>query len=148
MAKYEVVRPWFGVKVGDVVELKELHPALKSNVRLMKGEAGGELKPATPDAGTGEKSRKEIIQNRLTELGIEFKGTLGADKLSELLPDGELEKLFPAESQPPRRRVFMPRSGGVFHGVDNGNSRTGEGVSGEPGNYHSRFCSSGSRRPG
>jgi hypothetical protein len=33
------------VKVGDVVELKELHPALKSNVRLMKGEAGGELKP-------------------------------------------------------------------------------------------------------
>ncbi|MEP8924050.1 hypothetical protein ABKU21_03055 [Enterobacter hormaechei] len=97
MDKYEVVRPWFGVKVGDVVELKELHPALKSNVRLMKGEAGGELKPATPDAGTGEKFRKEVIQGRLTELGIEFKGNLGAEKLSELLPDGELEKLFPAE---------------------------------------------------
>jgi hypothetical protein len=46
----------------QVVELKELHPALKSNVRLMNGEAGGELKPSTPDAGTGEKSRKEIIQ--------------------------------------------------------------------------------------
>jgi hypothetical protein len=45
MAKYEVVRPWFGVKVGEVVELKELHPALKSNVRLMNGEAGGELNP-------------------------------------------------------------------------------------------------------
>lgn len=72
-------------------------PALKSNVRLMKGEAGGELKPATPDAGTGEKSRKEAIQARLTELGIEFKGNLGEEKLSELLPDGELEKLFPAE---------------------------------------------------
>jgi hypothetical protein len=27
----------------QVVELKELHPALKSNVRLMNGEAGGEL---------------------------------------------------------------------------------------------------------
>ncbi|MDF3623270.1 hypothetical protein, partial [Enterobacter hormaechei] len=80
MAKYEVVRPWFGVKVGDVVDLKELHPALKSNVRLMKGEAGGELKPATPDAGNGGKSRKEIIQERLTELRIEFKGTLGAEK--------------------------------------------------------------------
>ncbi|HFU8243171.1 TPA: hypothetical protein ACH7DT_002106 [Escherichia coli] len=77
--------------------MKELHPALKSNVRLMKGEAGGELKPATPDAGTGEKSRKEAIQARLTELGIEFKGNLGEEKLSELLPDGELEKLFPAE---------------------------------------------------
>ncbi|MGR7479734.1 hypothetical protein ACU60U_04445 [Klebsiella aerogenes] len=97
MAKYEVVRPWFGVKVGDVVELKELHPALKSNVRAMKGEAGGELTPSTPGASTGEKSRKEIIQSRLTELGIEFKGNLGAEKLGELLPDGELEKLFPAE---------------------------------------------------
>ncbi|ELE9268491.1 hypothetical protein RM355_004763 [Enterobacter kobei] len=80
-----------------MVELKELHPALKSNVRLMNGEAGGELTPSTPGAGTGEKSRKEIIQDRLTELGIEFKGNLGAEKLSELLPDGELEKLFPAE---------------------------------------------------
>ncbi|RUN97838.1 hypothetical protein EKN24_06735 [Enterobacter asburiae] len=97
MAKYEVVRVWFGVKVGQVVELKELHPALKSNVRLMNGEAGGELTPSTPGAGTGEKSRKEVIQARLTELGIEFKGNLGAEKLSELLPDGELEKLFPAE---------------------------------------------------
>ncbi|VAF36356.1 hypothetical protein [Enterobacter hormaechei] len=97
MAKYEVVRPWFGVKAGQVVELKELHPALKSNVRLMNGEASGELTPSTPDAGTGEKSRKEVIQARLTELGIEFKGNLGAEKLSEMLPDGELEKLFPAE---------------------------------------------------
>ena len=74
MAKYEVVRPWFGVKVGQVVELKELHPALKSNVRLMNSEAGGELTPSTPDAGTSEKSRKEVIRARLTELGIEFKG--------------------------------------------------------------------------
>ncbi|HDC4520909.1 TPA: hypothetical protein O8T94_000680 [Enterobacter kobei] len=97
MAKYEVVRLWFGVKVGQVVELKELHPALKSNVRLMNGEAGGELTTSTPGAGTGEKSRKEVIQARLTELGIEFKGNLGAEKLSELLPDGELEKLFPTE---------------------------------------------------
>lgn len=97
MAKYEVIRPWNGVKRGDVVEIKELHPALKSNVRLMQGEAGGELTPATPDGGTGEKSRKEVIQQRLTELGIEFKGNLGAEKLSGLLPEGELEKLFPAE---------------------------------------------------
>ncbi len=97
MAKYEVIRPWSGVKRGDVVELKELHPALKSNVRLMQGEAGGQLTPATPEGGTGEKSRKEVIRERLTELGIEFKGNLGAEKLSELLPEGELEKLFPAE---------------------------------------------------
>ncbi|HEB9106159.1 TPA: hypothetical protein R1B15_004963 [Klebsiella aerogenes] len=97
MAKYEVVRPWFGVKLGQVVEMNELHPALKSNVRLMCGEAGGELNPATPEGGTDNKSRKEIIQSRLTELGIEFKGNLGAEKLGELLPEGELEKLFPTE---------------------------------------------------
>lgn len=97
MAKYEVIRPWNGVKLGEVLELDNLHPALKSNVRLMLGEAGGELTPATPRAGNEAKSRKETIANRLTELAIEFKGNLGADRLAELLPDGELEKLFPTE---------------------------------------------------
>ncbi|WP_312670821.1 hypothetical protein [Pseudescherichia sp.] len=96
MAKYEVIRPWHGVAVGDIVEFERLNPAFKSNVRLMRGEAGA-LTPATPGAGNDGKSRKEIIADRLKELGIEFKGTLGAEKLSELLPDGELEKLFPAE---------------------------------------------------
>jgi len=100
MAKYEVIRPWYGVVVGDVVDFENLNPAFKSNVRLIRGEAGGALTPATPGAGNngGEgKSRKEIIADRLKELGIEFKGTLGAEKLSELLPEGELEALFPAE---------------------------------------------------
>jgi len=97
MAKYEVIRPWFGVTIGDVVELDNLHPALKSNVRLMRGEAGMELTPATPEAGIGTKSRKEIIASRLTELGVEFKGNLGAEKLGELLPEGELSELFPTE---------------------------------------------------
>lgn len=97
MAKYEVVRPWNGVSLGQVVEMETLHPALKSNVRLMRGEAGGTLTPATPEGGTGEKSRKEIIAERLKELNIEFKGNLGADRLAELLPEDELEKLFPAE---------------------------------------------------
>lgn len=97
MAKYEVIRPWHGVTVGDVVDFESLHPALKANVRLMRGEAGTVLTLATPGAGNDGKSRKEIIADRLKELGIEFKGTLGAEKLSELLPEGEFEKLFPAE---------------------------------------------------
>lgn len=97
MAKYEVVRPWYGVKVGDVVEVEELHPALKSNLRLMKGEAAGTLTPATPSAGSDAKPRKEAVIARLDELGIEHKGNLGIEKLSELLPDGELQKLFPEE---------------------------------------------------
>ncbi|WP_413498940.1 hypothetical protein [Buttiauxella gaviniae] len=97
MAKYEVVRAWHGVKVGDVVEVEELHPALKSNLRLMKGEAGGTLTPATPSAGSDAKLRKEEIIARLDELGIEHKGNLGIEKLSELLPGGELQKLFAEE---------------------------------------------------
>lgn len=100
MAKYEVIRPWHGVTVGDVVEFESLHPVLKPNVRLMRGEAGVALTTATPGAGndgTGGKPRKEIIAARLKELSIEFKGNFGAEKLSELLPDGELEALFPAE---------------------------------------------------
>lgn len=95
--KYEVTKAWHGVKVGDVVELEKLHPALKSNLRLIKGEAAGTLTPATPNAGSDAKSRKEAIAARLDELGIERKGNLGIEKLTELLPDGELEKLFPEE---------------------------------------------------
>ncbi|TCW00394.1 glycoprotein [Biostraticola tofi] len=49
MAKYEVIRPWHGVVIGDIVELDKLHMALEPNVRLLKGEAG-ELSPATPEA--------------------------------------------------------------------------------------------------
>ncbi|AZV93585.1 glycoprotein [Pseudomonas sp. S 311-6] len=56
MAKYEVIRPWHGVKAGQIVELAKLHPALKSNVRPLRGEAA-ELVPATPEAGTTKRVR-------------------------------------------------------------------------------------------
>ncbi|MEQ9888838.1 glycoprotein [Pectobacterium zantedeschiae] len=57
MQKYEVIRPWHGVKSGDVVELATLHPALESNVRLLVGEVTGELSPATPEATSGKRGR-------------------------------------------------------------------------------------------
>lgn len=95
--KYEVTKPWHGVSLGDVVEFEKLHPALKSHVRKLSGKASAELTPATPDASTDKQARKQVIVARLDELGIEHKGNLGAEKLSELLPEGELEKLFPAE---------------------------------------------------
>lgn len=97
MPKYEVVRGWHGVKVGGVLVLDKVHPSLESHLRLMRGEAGVELTPATPESVSDAPSRKEVITTRLKELGIEFKGNLGAEKLSELLPPGELENLFPAE---------------------------------------------------
>ncbi|MBK5074605.1 hypothetical protein I2492_15515 [Budviciaceae bacterium CWB-B4] len=95
MSKYEVVRPWFGVKKGSVVELKEVSPSLISHVRKISDDV--ELTVATPNAGADKNERKAKIQARLTELGIDFKGNMGVDKLSELLPDGELEKLFSEE---------------------------------------------------
>lgn len=93
--KYEVVKAWHGVSVGDVVVLEGVHPALKPHVRRVSGAMLAELVPATPEATTDNKARKAIITARLDELGIEYKGSLGADRLAELLPDGEMEKLFP-----------------------------------------------------
>ncbi|MDU4747705.1 MAG: hypothetical protein E6X99_15950 [Pantoea sp.] len=95
--KYEVIKPWHGVATGDVFEFETVHPSLKPHLRKLSGKAATELVPATPNAGTDAKARKDAITKRLDELGIEHKGNLGVDKLTELLPEGELEKLFPAE---------------------------------------------------
>ncbi|HBC1998728.1 TPA: hypothetical protein M5M69_004916 [Citrobacter freundii] len=95
--KYEVVKPWHGVALGDVVELGKVHPSLKPHVRKLSDKAAAELVPATPGAGTDNKARKEAVIARLDALGIEHKGNLGLEELTELLPEGELEKLFPVE---------------------------------------------------
>lgn len=87
--KYEVIRPWHGVKAGDVVTLKTLHPALNANVRPLRGQAA-ELVPATPNTRTGDKKpAKADITKRLKELDIEFDGRKSAEELAELLPDGD-----------------------------------------------------------
>ena len=87
--KYEVIRPWHGVALGAVVELKKLHPALKSNVRPLKGQAA-ELVAATPDATTGAKlPAKGAVAKRLKDLEIDFDGRKGVEELIVLLPDGD-----------------------------------------------------------
>lgn len=85
--KYEVIRPWHGVALGAVVDLKHLHPALKANVRPLHGEAA-ELVPATPGAGAKPPTKGEIAK-RLKELEIEFDGRKSAEELVALLPDGD-----------------------------------------------------------
>lgn len=52
MAKYEVIRPWHGVKEGDIVDLKEVHPSLQPRVRKLAGQAEPALEVATPKAAT------------------------------------------------------------------------------------------------
>lgn len=85
MAKYEVIRPWYGVKAGQIVSLPKLHPALKPNVRPLRGEAA-ELVPATP---VGKPAGKGAIAKRLKELEIEFDGRQSVAELAALLPDGD-----------------------------------------------------------
>ena len=63
MHKYEVIRPWNGVKAGDVLELNHVHPALKSNVRQLGVEAA-ELVAATPDATTPRRGRPPKSEDR------------------------------------------------------------------------------------
>lgn len=56
---YLVVRPWYGVAKGDTFTTDKLHPAIRSNVMLLKDDAAAKLEPATPAAsnsGSGEGS--------------------------------------------------------------------------------------------
>lgn len=58
MAKYEVMKPWHGVKVGQVFETDQLHPALKSHVREALEQPEGELTPATLSATSKQTKAK------------------------------------------------------------------------------------------
>lgn len=89
MDKYEVILPWHGVSVGDMVEFETLHPSLKPNVRVIT------VNVSKPTVQTTD--RKGAIAKKLKELGVAFDGRKSAEELVLLLPDGELEKLFPTE---------------------------------------------------
>lgn len=39
MAKFQVIRPWFGVTMGQIVDLEKVHPALAANVRPVAVDA-------------------------------------------------------------------------------------------------------------
>ena len=60
MKRYRVVRPWFGVQVGDEVETDSLHPALASHVEPIghdeKPQKGGKSGGGAPneDAAKGK----------------------------------------------------------------------------------------------
>lgn len=73
--KYEVVKPWHGVALGDVVELGKVHPSLKSHVRKLSDKAAAELLPATPGAGTDNKARKEAVIARSMRWALSIKAT-------------------------------------------------------------------------
>ncbi|MEX5486735.1 glycoprotein [Proteus mirabilis] len=69
MTKYEVIIPWHGVEKGQVIELENLHPAFKANVRALSNDAA-ELVPATPKA----KSKKTKMNSRESGFFMPSKG--------------------------------------------------------------------------
>jgi hypothetical protein len=88
MPKYEVIRAWNGVKVGDAVELADpVHPSLRSNVRLLRGAVAdavnlveGDTSPADIDL-----TDKAAVVKELKRLKIQFDGRLSVEELAELL---------------------------------------------------------------
>lgn len=83
MAKYEVIRPWFGKKLGDVVELKKVHPALKANVRALKGAVAEMADLVEPDEI--DLTDKDAVIAELTRRGVAFDARQGVGKLADLL---------------------------------------------------------------
>lgn len=59
--KYEVVIAWYPVKVGDIIETDNLHPAIKPNVRELPEKPVEEktLEVATPRRGRPPKESAE-----------------------------------------------------------------------------------------
>lgn len=69
MAKYQVVRAWHGVTVGQVVEMEKVHPSLKANVipltqvASVSDEAGDLLKQAKAEIDAmRERAQTELAQ--------------------------------------------------------------------------------------
>lgn len=86
MARFEVIRPWYGVKLGEVVEIGELHPALAANVRRV---SEAKLTPSVEQPGEKKAASKAEIVARLKDLGVDFDGRASADVLAGLLPEGD-----------------------------------------------------------
>lgn len=69
--RYEVVRPWAGVSLGDVIDLdpEKIHPAIKSNIRKV-------VKAAKATGNAAE------VEKLLTEAEAKLKSTIAeADKV-------------------------------------------------------------------
>lgn len=60
MARFEVVIPWYPVKVGDIIETDKLHEAIKPNVRELPEKAKeATLEVATPRRGRPPKEKDD-----------------------------------------------------------------------------------------
>lgn len=94
MAKYQVVRAWHGVTVGQVVEMAHVHPSLKANVipltqvAPVSDEAGDLLKQALAEIDAMRERAQTELAQRVEEAKQEAQAE--ADRIiSEATADAE-----------------------------------------------------------
>lgn len=92
MAKYRVIRPWFGVEKGAVIDVKEINAAFLPNVEEV-GESDVKLVTGSEPA---KSDRKGEIYKQLKEMGVKFDGRTSVEDLEILLAE-ELAKQNTAE---------------------------------------------------
>lgn len=79
---------------GAAIELTDAqaqHPLYRNRIRKADLVTADAPKPPTA------KQRKSAVCKRLKELGVEFDSKWDGEALEGLLPEGELEALFPTE---------------------------------------------------
>lgn len=98
MAKYQVVRAWHGVTVGQVVEMEKVHPSLKANVIPLTqvapayDEAGDLLKQAQAEIDAMRERAQTELAQRVAEAKQEAQAE--ADRIiSEATVEAERIKL-------------------------------------------------------
>lgn len=77
--KYEVIRPWFGVKRGDTVEFETVPNALKANVRLIGGKAAKQSDEAAKTLAAAKAEAEKIVADARAEaekIAADAKGNL------------------------------------------------------------------------
>lgn len=89
MAKYQVIRAWYGKKVGDIVEIKgKPHRALASHVRPLSGQMAEAAELVTGDTQPStdiDLTDKDAVMAELKARGIKYDGRKSVDELAELL---------------------------------------------------------------
>lgn len=87
--RYRVKLPWFGVKVGQIIETDNLHSALLPNVEVAIGEEGS----VVVDGPDGDATRGLVIA-KLKELNIDHDENVETHELAALLPEEELNAIL------------------------------------------------------
>lgn len=72
MAKFQVIRPWFGVKMGQIVDLEKVHPALAANVRPVAVDAQDNAGEAADIVAKAHAEAVDLIEKARAEANGEI----------------------------------------------------------------------------